>query len=68
MSFQNKPDYLIFAQEGKSGEVLAFFDIKRGWGLTTEQTKGKPPLEWMNGAFQRVDRNINYLIEQGIAE
>lgn len=63
-----QPDYLIFAQDSKTGELLDFPNIARGWGLMINQTKSKPPLEWMNGAFNRVDKNILYLLQQGVPE
>lgn len=62
------PDHLVFAEESKSGELFAFPDVKRGWGVTLDQTQGKPPLEWMNGAFNRIDKNILYLLQQGVPE
>lgn len=37
-------------------------------GVTIEQTQSKPPLEWMNGAFNRIDKNILYLLQQGVPE
>ena len=68
MKIQEKPDYLIFAQDSKSGELLDFPDVPRGWGVTIEQTGSKPPMEWMNGAFNRIDKNVLYLLQQGVPE
>lgn len=68
MEIINKPDLRVFASEAKSGEVAKFPDILRGWGITFEQTQGKPPLEWMNDAFNRIDLNNLYLLQQGVAE
>ena len=68
MKIQEKPDYLIFAESAKKGEVSNFPDVSRGWGITIEQTGSKPPLEWMNGAFNRVDKNMLYLLQQGVPE
>jgi hypothetical protein len=68
MKIQNKPDYLIFADSAKKGEVSDFPDVSRGWGITIEQTASKPPMEWMNGAFNRVDKNMLYLLQQGVPE
>ena len=65
---QKTPDYLIFAEEAKPGEFIAFPDISRGWGLTSERTGKKPPMEWFNGAFNRVDRHLLYLLQQGVPE
>lgn len=68
MKIQKQPDYLVFADEAKTGEVQDFPNILRGWGVTIEQTQSKPPMEWMNGAFNRVDKNMLYLLQQGIPE
>lgn len=68
MKIQKQPDYLIFADSAKNGEVEEFPDIPRGWGTTIDRTESKPPMEWMNGAFQRIDQNILYLLQQGIPE
>ena len=68
MKIQEKPDYLIFADSAKSGECTNFPDVSRGWGVTIDQTASKPPLEWMNGAFNRVDKNMMYLLQQGVPE
>lgn len=66
MEIVEKPDFQVFASEAKSGEVLSFPDVPRGWGISLDQTQGKPPLEWMNGAFKRVDLNNLYLLQQGL--
>ncbi len=68
MKIQKHPDYLIFAQDSKSGELLDFPDVSRGWGITIDQTASKPPMEWMNGAFNRIDKNMLYLLQQGVPE
>lgn len=68
MKIQKQPDYLIFADSAKKGENAEFPDISRGWGITTEQTASKPPMEWMNGAFNRIDKNMLYLLQQGVPE
>ena len=68
MKIQEKPDYLIFADSAKSGECTNFPDVSRGWGVTIDQTGAKPPMEWMNGAFNRVDKNMRYLLQQGVPE
>ncbi|WP_392561546.1 phage tail protein [Orbus sturtevantii] len=68
MKVQDKPDYLVFASDAKTGELQAFPNITRGWGLTTDQTQSKPPLSWMNGAFNRLDENMLYLLQQGVPE
>ena len=66
MEVIKQPDLQVFASSAKSGEVLKFPDILRGWGVTLDQTQGKPPLEWMNDAFKRIDLNILYQLQQGI--
>ena len=68
MKIQKQPDYLIFADSAKNGECANFPDVSRGWGVTIDQTASKPPLEWMNGAFNRVDKNMLYLLQQGVPE
>lgn len=68
MKIVERPDLQVFASEAKTGEVISFPDVLRGWGVTLDQTQGKPPLEWMNGAFNRIDLNNLYLLQQGIPE
>ncbi|RKS86922.1 tail fiber-like repeat protein [Orbus hercynius] len=68
MKIQTQPDYLIFAQDAKTSELQEFPDVSRGWGVTIDQTQSKPPMEWMNGAFNRVDKNMLYLLQQGIPQ
>ena len=68
MIIQKKPDYLIFADSAKKGENIDFPDVSRGWGITIDQTASKPPMEWMNGAFNRIDKNMIYLLQQGVPE
>ena len=68
MKIQEKPDYLIFADSAKNGECTNFPDVSRGWGVTIDQTASKPPMEWMNGAFNRIDKNMLYLLQQGVPE
>ena len=68
MKIQEKPDYLIFADSAKNGECANFPDVSRGWGVTIDQTASKPPLEWMNGAFNRADKSMLYLLQQGVPE
>ena len=65
---QETPDYLIFAEGAKQEELNAFPDVNRGWGATIELTDSKPPMEWFNGAFNRVDRHLLYLLQQGVPE
>lgn len=63
-----KPDFKIFAGGAEDGELHDFPDVTRGWGVTKLQTNKKPPLSWMNGAFNRVDNNFYYLLQNGLAE
>ena len=65
---QETPDYLIFAEGAKQEELNAFPDINRGWGATIELTDSKPPMEWFNGAFNRVDKHMLYLLQQGVPQ
>ncbi len=64
----NKPDYKVFAQDAKSGELVTFPNILRGWGITLEQYKGFPPMELFNSAGKRVDEWLMYLTQRGLAE
>ncbi|AXG47910.1 phage tail protein [Photorhabdus laumondii] len=68
MSIVNKPDYKVFAQDAKSGEIETFPDVLRGWGVTLDRTAGKPPLEWFNAIGKRVDEWLMYLSQRGLAE
>ncbi len=68
MSVINKPDLKIFAQDAKTGEIEAFPDVLRGWGITLDMTAGKPPLEWFNALSKRVDEWLMYLTQRGVAE
>lgn len=68
MSVQNKPDYKIFADGAKPGEVLAFPDVLRGWGVTLDTTGGIPPMEFMNGIMKRLNEWLMYLTQQGIPD
>ena len=63
-----KPDFKIFAGGAEDGELHDFPDVARGWGVTKLQTNKKPPLSWMNGAFNRVDNNFYYLLQNGLVE
>uniref|UniRef100_UPI001B8B1382 hypothetical protein n=1 Tax=Campylobacter mucosalis TaxID=202 RepID=UPI001B8B1382 len=60
-----KPDLEVFASGAKSGELVEFPDVARGWGVT-ENTGFIPPMEYFNGAFNRLDKNILYLLQNGI--
>lgn len=68
MTIYNRPDEQVFASGAKPGEVVAFPDVLRGWGLTFEQTEGKPPMEWMNSAFLRLNEAIRYFMQRGLPE
>lgn len=60
-----KPDKKLFASGAKSGELVEFPDINRGWGVT-ENTGFVPPMEYFNGAFNRVDENMLYILQNGV--
>lgn len=68
MTIQTRPDGLIFAESAKNGEVESFPNLLRGWGVTLDQTEGIPPMEWFNALFQRQDKAIKYLLQQGITQ
>lgn len=68
MSVQNKPDYKIFASGAKPGEVVAFPDILRGWGVTLDTTGGIPPMEFFNSSSKRLNEWLMYLTQRGIPE
>lgn len=68
MTIYTRPDEHVFASAAQPGEVEDYPDILRGWGITFEQTEGKPPMEWMNGAMRRIDEAIRYLTQRGIPE
>ncbi len=68
MTIYTRPDELVFAENANPGEVVPFPDILRGWGLSFEQTEGKPPMEWMNAVMKRQDEAIRYLLQRGIPE
>lgn len=68
MPIIKKPDYTIFASEAKNGELSAFPDLLRGWGVTIDQTAGKPPMEWFNTLQKRTDEWLTYLSQRGISE
>jgi len=68
MPIIKKPDYTIFASEAKNGELTAFPNLLRGWGVTIDQTAGKPPMEWFNALQKRTDEWLTYLSQRGISE
>lgn len=68
MSVQNKPDYKIFADGAKPGEVVTFPDILRGWGVTLDTTGGIPPMEFANAVAKRLNEWLMYLTQRGIPE
>lgn len=68
MTQYKRPDEAVFASGAKPGELEAFPDIARGWGVAFEQTAGIPPMEWFNALFKRTDEAIRYLMQRGIAE
>lgn len=68
MSVQNKPDYKIFADGAKPGEVVTFPDVLRGWGVTLDTTGGIPPMEFFNSFGKRLNEWLMYLNQRGIPE
>lgn len=68
MPIINRPDYTIFASEAKTGEITDFPNLLRGWGVTIDQTAGKPPMEWFNALQKRTDEWLTYLSQRGIPE
>jgi microcystin-dependent protein len=60
-----RPDGKIFASNAKTGEVLDFPDIERGWGITFERTAGIPPVQWFNDITKRADLNLQYQSKTG---
>lgn len=68
MSVQNKPDYKIFASGAKTGEVVSFPDVLRGWGVTLDTTGGIPPMEFFNSASMRLNEWLMYLTQRGVTE
>ena len=68
MALVNKPDESIFASSAKQGEVDNFPDLLRGWGITFDQTRGIPPMEWFNFLFKRLDEKHTYLMQRGLPE
>src|SRR5690606_27477383 len=68
MTIYNRPDEKVFASGARPGEVVAFPDIERGWGLAFEQTEGKPPMEWMNGLFHVMSEAVRYFMQRGLSE
>lgn len=68
MTIYARPDELVFAESANPGEVVAFPDIPRGWGLAFDQAEGKPPMEWFNDILRRQDRAIRYLLQRGVPE
>lgn len=57
----------IFASKAKENEMTDNFDIERGWGFTAGNAF-IPALEEFNYLQNRTDLDINYLLQQGVAE
>ncbi|MGE7137958.1 hypothetical protein ACQKIE_10055 [Luteibacter sp. NPDC031894] len=56
------------AESALAGEVQAFPDILRGWGIAFDQTGGIPPMEWFNALANRTDQAIRYFMQRGLPE
>lgn len=65
-TLMQRPDDLIFASKGLTGEVTPFTNIERGWGQTLVDSQGIPPMEWFNFIGQRVDKGVHYILQQGV--
>src|ERR1700679_295804 len=68
-----RPDEEVFASAANTGEVRAFPDIPRGWGLTFDNPDdggngGFPPMEWFNALLARSDAATNYFLQRGVSE
>lgn len=68
-----RPDEEVFASAANTGEVRAFPDIPRGWGLTFDNPDdggngGFPPMEWFNALLARIDAATNYFLQRGVSE
>lgn len=62
-----RPKNEIFASDAKTGEIVEFPNVKRGWGVT-ENLGFIPPMEYFNAAFNRVDKSLAYQLQRGIGE
>ena len=62
-----RPKNEIFASDAKTGEIVEFPNIKRGWGVT-ENLGFIPPMEYFNAAFNRVDKSLAYQLQRGVSE
>lgn len=62
-----RPKNEIFASDAKTGEIVEFPNIKRGWGVT-ENLGFIPPMEYFNAAFNRVDKALAYQLQRGVSE
>lgn len=65
---ENKFDADIFASTAVDSELAAFPDVNRGWGFMHEDSKYNSSMEFLNGAFNRVDKNIHFIMENSIVE
>lgn len=68
MTIYTRPQEIVFADSAKAGEVVAFPDIARGWGITFDQTDGEPPMEWFNSLTKQQFESIRYLMQRGVSE
>jgi hypothetical protein len=68
MTIYDRPDEKVMAEAALAGEVQAFPDILRGWGVTFDQTGGFPPMEWFNALAKRGDQAVRYFMQRGLPE
>lgn len=66
MTIYNQPDATVFASGAKDGEVKAFPDIARGFGIDFDQNNGFPTFEQFNGLMKSVFEGIKYLEQYGV--
>jgi len=68
MALYQRSDEHVFAEGARPGEVQAFPNLSRGWGVAFDQTGGIPPVEWFNFLHKRTDEAIRYLMQRGLPE
>ena len=68
MPIAPRPLATAFASEAKVGEVQAFPNWGRGWGLTFDPgySGGVPPMEWFNSILKAINEGVIYSVQRGI--
>ncbi|MEX3859625.1 phage tail protein [Paraburkholderia sp. BR10923] len=69
----NRPVEQVFASNAHVGELIAFPNVPRGWGLTFDSPDnggngGFPPVEWVNGLWNELYNAAQYFLQRGVAE